>query len=126
MNANHKKIIENYVLAYNAFDIDGMTQNMHQDVVFENTTNGVVDLTTNGIAEFRAQAESAKQLFSKRCQTIQEWDFQTEAVTIQIHYEGVLAVDLPGGAMAGDTLELNGSSEFKFLEDQIIGIKDMS
>ena len=126
MEDAQKKIIENYIKAYNAFDIEGMTENLHVDVVFENISNEEVDLTTNGLEEFKAQAEKAKEYFSSRVQTIESWDFQDDKVTIDISYEGILAIDLPNGAMTGDTLALNGQSEFLFQNGKIISIKDRS
>jgi len=121
-----KQIVEDYILAYNAFDIEGMIENMHDDVLFENISNDEVDLSTSGLEEFKIQAEKAKQYFSSRVQTIESWDFEDDKVTIGINYEGILAIDLPNGAMTGDTLALNGQSEFLFQNGKIISIKDRS
>ena len=126
MEESQKKIIENYIKAYNAFDIDAMIKNLHKDVVFENITNGEIDLSTNGLEEFKVQAEKAKQYFTSRTQTIESWDFQDDKVTIDINYEGILAIDLPNGAMKGDTLALTGQSEFSFQDGKIISITDRS
>ncbi len=126
MKEQQKQAIENYIHAYNAFDISGMVKDLHPNVVFENITNDEVDLTTKGIEEFKIQAEKAKQYFTERKQIIESWNFEDNQVTIDIDYEGVLAIDLPGGAMAGDTLALKGKSEFFFSDDKIIGIKDFS
>ena len=126
MKEFQKNVIEDYINSYNQFDVEAMIKHLHQDVVFENITNDDVDLRTDGIEAFVAQAEKAKQFFSKRQQTILRWDFQDDNVIIDINYQGVLAIDLPGGAMAGDTLELIGTSAFQFEGDQIIAIKDKS
>jgi len=120
------KAIENYIQAYNAFDINGMIKDFHQEIIFENITDGKVDLTTMGLAEFSDQAEKAKQYFTERKQTIDSWNFEENIVTIDISYEGILAIDLPNGAMTGDTLALKGQSEFIFQGDKIISIKDRS
>lgn len=119
-------VIKNYIQAYNAFDTEGMIKDLHNDIVFENITNGEVDLTTIGLDEFKDQAERAKAFFTSRKQSVRSWNFQEEKVTIDIDYEGILAIDLPGGAMAGDTLALTGQSEFVFSGDKIISIKDKS
>ena len=126
MGEIEKKKIEAYVDAYNAFDIGGMLEHLHENVVFENVTNGQVDLRTEGISAFKKQAEKAKQFFSSRHQKIESWTFDNEIVTIEIDYEGVLAIDLPGGAKAGDTLAMKGRSEFTFKDDKISSIKDFS
>ncbi len=47
-------------MAYNSFDIDSMPTHMHVDIRFENISSGEINLTTNGIAELRNQAEQAK------------------------------------------------------------------
>ena len=126
MNTEYQNIVEKYVTAYNAFDVNGMTENMHSDIVFENVSGGEVDLTTRGLTDFKAQAEKAKAIFSKRKQTILNWEFVDELVRIEIQDVGELAIDLPSGLNEGDILELYGFSEFTFKEGKIIGLKDIS
>lgn len=126
MQDTQKTTIENYIRSYNAFDVEGMIKDLHHDVVFENISNGQVDLTTSGIGEFRKQAEMAKGFFTKREQKVTSWNFNSDTVTIDIDYNGVLAVDLPNGMKSGDTLRLNGQSVFTFKEGKIIRIEDKS
>lgn len=47
-------------------------------------------------------------------------------MTIDISYKAILAIDLPNGMQAGDTLELNGKSEFEFDNRKIKKISDYS
>lgn len=124
--SKQKTIIESYVRAYNDFDIAGMTQHLHPEIVFENVTNGEVDLSTEGIEAFREQAERAKALFSQREQRITDWSFEGDQVTIGIDYDGTLAIDLPNGLEAGDQLSMQGQSEFHFREGQVILLRDRS
>lgn len=119
-------MISDYVAAYNAFDVDGMLTHLHQEVRFQNISGGEVNLTTEGIREFAAQAESAKVYFKERRQTITAWSAEGDKVTIDIDYFGLLAIDLPNGMQAGDTLELQGQSVFEFSEGKIVGITDLS
>ena len=126
MNQIRKKIIENYIEAYNQFDIDAMLDNLDENVVFQNVSFGQMDLQTNGIQEFKHQAEEAKRLFSERTQTITSWTIKKDQITVGINYIGILAVDIPQRASVGDTLELNGKSEFQFEGDKIVSIKDIS
>ncbi len=42
MNELQKSIVENYLNSYNDFDIDGMTKDLTDNVVFENVSNGKV------------------------------------------------------------------------------------
>jgi len=124
--SQQKTIIESYVRAYNAFDIAGMTQHLHSEVIFENVTNGEIDLATEGIEAFREQAERAKALFAQREQRITDWSFEDDQVTIDIDYDGTLAIDLPNGLEAGDQLSMQGQSEFHFRDEKVILIRDRS
>ena len=126
MENQQKQMIEHYVQSYNNMDVDGMVQHFSNEVVFENISNGEVDMKLEGIDQFREQAESAKQYFTERKQTIQSWEFDDQKVVIDISYEAILAIDLPNGMKAGDTLKLKGQSEFLFKDQKIIYIKDKS
>ena len=124
MREKQKQIIENYVKSYNESDIEGMIKDLDKNVVFENISNGEVDLRTVGLIEFKKQAESAKQYFKKRKQTVESWNFNDSKVLIEIDYKAVLAIDLPNGLKAGDTLELKGKSIFEFKDEKIQSITD--
>lgn len=126
MMEHQKNTIENYISSYNEFDIEGMTKNLSEDVVFENISNGKVDVRTKGLIEFKKQAESAKQYFIKRKQTVESWKFEDSKVIIEIDYNAVLAIDLPNGLKIGDTLKLKGQSEFEFESGKIKSITDKS
>lgn len=126
MREQQQSIIEQYVNAYNNFDIDGMTRDLDENIVFENISNGQVDLRTGGIEAFRQQAASAKQYFQEREQRISSWEFESGSITVEIDYRAVLAIDLPNGLKAGDALELKGWSTFKFEGDKIIHLIDIS
>ena len=126
MMEHQKNTIENYISSYNEFDIEGMTKNLSEDVVFENISNGKVDVRTKGLIEFKKQAESAKQYFNKRKQTVESWQFEDSKVIIEIDYNAVLAIDLPNGLKIGDTLKLKGQSEFEFESGKIKSITDKS
>ncbi|WP_353137873.1 nuclear transport factor 2 family protein [Pseudopedobacter sp.] len=119
-----KKIIENYVESYNNFDVKGMIKDLDENVVFENITNGKVDLRLNGKDMFEQQAEAAKQYFRTRNQKIESWRFDEFSTIIDIHYSAVVATDLPNGLKSGDTLELRGKSEFAIEAGKIKSIRD--
>ena len=125
-NELHQKIIENYIEAYNQFDIEGMLRDMHDEVRFENISNGEITLSTNGIIELRNQAKQAKELFKERKQKITNITFQSDEVEVDIDYTGIIAVDIPNGPKAGDKIELKGKSIFKFKSNKIIELKDVS
>ena len=126
MKPIHQSIVQNYVDAYNRFDIDGMMQDFHPDIIFENVANDVVALKTEGIDAFRKQAESALGFFSEREQRITSWGSQYDVVSIDIDYKATLQVDLPNGMKTGDVMELKGKSVFTIMNDKIIMIQDIS
>ncbi len=126
MRNEQKRMIENYVNSYNNFDIEGMIQDLDQDIIFENYTGDTLDLKIEGLDGFIKQAESATSFFKERQQTITSWQFDNDLVRITIDYEGILAVDLPNGMKSGDTLQLKGVSEFTFKGNKINSIKDKS
>lgn len=127
MNDDEKRsIIERYLNAYNAFDIDVMMSVIHPDIEFKNVSSGEVNATASGANEFRKLAEQSKGLFSMRNQTITSFETKDDQAFIDVAYEGVLASDLPNGMKAGQTLRLNGRSEFSFRDGKIYRIADIS
>ena len=121
-----KTIIDSYIRAYNAFDTEGMLKDLHKDIVFQNISGGQVNLTTNGIDEFRSAAEQAKSFLKTRCQTVTNYDFEDNAASVEIDYVGELVVDIPDGPKAGETIRMKGKSEFVFQNNQIIKLTDIS
>lgn len=121
-----RHLIERYLSAYNAFDIDGMMATLHPDIEFENVSGGEVNASASGAGEFRQMAEQATKLFSSRCQTITAFEINEKRALVDIAYEGMLAADLPNGMKAGQTLTLNGRSEFEFKAGKIVRIADYS
>ncbi|MEM6344595.1 MAG: nuclear transport factor 2 family protein [Bacteroidota bacterium] len=117
-------IIEHYVDAYNRFDVEAMLRDLAPEILFQNVSNGKVDLELKGLSAFLQQAETAKAIFSERKQSITAWEFAEEIVRIKIDYMGVVALDLPNGLKAGDKLALQGQSEFTFADGKIIQLID--
>lgn len=128
MDNNDEKLemIKNFIHAYNTFDIKGMIKDLHQNIKFENITNGQVDLGTNGIEKFMKQAEFAVDFFKEREVRIIEIKFEDDRIEVFIDYFGILSKDVPDGPNAGDTLRLKGKSIYKFKDNKIICIQDIS
>lgn len=127
MSADEKRdLIDRYLAAYNAFDVEGMLAPLHPDVAFENVSGGEVNATAAGKDEFRRLAEHAAQLFSSRRQTVTAFDPSGAGATVEVDYEGVLAADLPNGMQAGEALRLSGRSDFGFRDGLIAHIRDVS
>ena len=59
MENEQKEIVENYVKSYNNFDIKGMTKHLSKNVVFENISNGKVQLKTEGLEAFKEPSRSS-------------------------------------------------------------------
>jgi ketosteroid isomerase-like protein len=122
-----RDLVNRYLDAYNAFDVDGMVETLHPDVVLKNVSDGTADTTAAGVDEFRAMAEKAADLFATRTQTVTAYDVEDEGgLTIEVVYAGELAQDLPGDVEAGETVRIEGRSTFRFEDGQIAEIIDYS
>ena len=121
-----ENFIQSYLNAYNSFDVDGMLLHLHKDIKFRNISNGVINVETKGIEEFRILAEQSKNIFSHRLQTIYNYAITDDKVEVEINYEGTLATDLPNGHKAGEKIILKGKSVFKFKDKKLILIEDYS
>ena len=119
-------LIEQYLHAYNEFDIDGMIERLHSEIEFKNMSGGELTASASGIEEFRQLAEQSKKLFRSRRQTSKSFSSNDDQASIEVDYEGVLAADLPNGMSAGDTLRLQGRSEFRFRDGRIYRLTDFS
>ena len=119
-------IIRSYINAYNQFDIPGIVANLHDNIIFKNIQDGETNLLLQGKKEFRRQAELAKMYFTERQQNITSVKHSEDQTEIEIDYFAVLAADMPNGLKKGNTLKLTGKSIFKFLDDRIIELTDIS
>lgn len=115
MQANEQaRLIQQYISAYNAFDVERMLTLLSPKVRFENWSGGHLTTEASGISEFRQLAEQAKTMFSEREQRITAFNHGANSVVVSIAYRGKLAVNIPDGPSAGTVLNLNGESEFAF------------
>lgn len=122
-----EQIIRDYVEAYNNFDVAAMLQNMDDNIVFDNVSDGEVNLSVMGITAFKDQAQITTSYFTKRKQTILSLQHTDEVTTeIEIDYYAVLALDFPNGLKKGDELKMKGRSVFKFDGDKIVRLRDIS
>ena len=128
MDEKHQRreIIKDYIKSYNENNIEGMLTHLHQDIVFENYSDGVLSHRTEGKEAFKEKTESAKACFESREQKLEVWNFSDDEVKVNISYNTVLATDLPNGMKKGDTLQLQGVSKFYFRDGKIAKIVDES
>jgi len=122
----YRALIERYLDAYNAFDVQGMLALLHPDVTFENVAGGEVTAAARGREEFRALAEHAATLFTSRRQTIRQYVETANGAVVDIDYEGVPATELGPELGAGTTLRLAGRSTFEIRVGCIVRLVDES
>ena len=121
-----EKIITNYIDAYNNFNIEKMLVDLDENIKFKNISNGITNMTLNDLSSFKTQAEQAKNLFTKRTQTIKSWKHDNTVTEIEVDYIAVLALDLPDGLKKDESLDIQGKSIFKFSGNKIIELTDIS
>jgi hypothetical protein len=119
-------LIERYVAAYNAFDVDGMLETLTSDVRFENWSGGQLTAASDGRDAFRVLAEQARTLFAEREQRVTALAPRGDTLVAAVAWRGQLAVDLPGGPPAGTRLALRGESEFVVRDGQLALVVDRS
>jgi ketosteroid isomerase-like protein len=125
-NAQRQAVIERYVAAYNAFDIEGMLALLTPDVRFENVSGGAVNAEASGIDAFRGLAEQGRRMFTAREQSVTSLSFDGDTAAAGIAWRGTFAVDIPDGPRAGSTIALQGRSEFHFDGERICKLVDRS
>lgn len=123
---DRQHLIERYIAAYNAFDIDGMAAVLSPDVRFDNYAQDVKSHETVGIDAFRTLAQSSAGMFAKREQQVLSLEFDPQKVIAAIAFRGTLAVDIPGGPAAGTEVNMQGTSAFTFGDGKIATIVDRS
>ena len=121
-----KTLIEEYLNAYNSFDVEAMVELVDPEIEFRNVSGGDVDTSAIGQDEFRELAQQSVFLFSSRKQTATKFEAEGEVVSVDIDFTGTLATDIPDGMRAGDELRVTGRSEFVFRDEKIYRLTDYS
>lgn len=124
--ADIRALVDHYIDAYNRKDIDDMLMGVHPQVEFKNISAGVVNASTNGVAELRTLAQQSLSLFSERHQKIESFGLHGSVAVTTIAFRAVVAADLPNGLKKGQVLNLSGRSEFEFQDGAISKITDIS
>lgn len=120
------KLIESYVSSYNSFDVAGLLALLDEHVVFENESNGEINVRSEGKRNFEKLASESAKIFSSRQQTVTDIVIDNNTATVKIDYTGTLAIDLPNGLKTGQVLELKGRTYFEFTGGKISYFKDVS
>ncbi|MFT4204310.1 MAG: nuclear transport factor 2 family protein [Chitinophagaceae bacterium] len=126
MNGERERIIKNYIDGYNEFNVEKMASDFSDNIIFRNIQNEEVNMALDGIKAFKQQAEQAKSYFESRRQKITAIRHNEDNTEVEIDYSAVLATDFPNGLKKGDRLELKGKSIFKFIDNIIVALTDIS
>ncbi|HOO63299.1 MAG TPA: nuclear transport factor 2 family protein [Synergistaceae bacterium] len=117
-----ERMIEKYVEAYNTFDVEGMMNLLHPDVLFCNLFRERITVATRGKTEFRSLAEHGATLFRSRKQEVLSLRDIPSGMVASIHYKAELAADLPNGMKVGECMDFKGTSEFMFKDGLLCSI----
>lgn len=118
-------LIQRYLVAFNACDMDGMMTVIHPDIRFMQVAGGEVNATVQGAGPFRTMADASRQLFMSRKQTVSRSWSDDEQIIVERSFEGVLHADSPRGLKAGETVRQKGRTEFSFRDGKISSIIDV-
>lgn len=121
-----RELVNRYIAAYNAFDIEAMMKTVHPQIEFTNVAGGQVNATASGADEFRALAEQTAELFAERRQTVADFTSSGGRAIVKVVWEAVLARDIPDIGAEGDRLELRGQSTFEFGDGLIARLVDQA
>lgn len=121
-----KNIIENYITAFNNFDIDKMIENLSTNITFKNTENGIITLTTNSKEEFIDISKKSMDFFKNRKIEIIDFDYVDNIVIVYYKFIAILSQDLNDKFKKGDTFNLGGKTIFTFKNKKIIALEDFS
>lgn len=119
-------IINNYIDGYNEFDIDKMTSDLDDTIIFENIHGGETNLVITGLEAFKEQAEKAATFFSERTQTISSIQHSEKTTEIEIDYNATLRMDLENGMKKGLEINTKGLSIFEFQDGKVVRLTDKS
>jgi len=114
-----RTILEGYVHAFNAFDLEGMITFLHPDVRLITIVDGNVICHVEGLEGVRSHEFNESARCSSRKKTIMECYARGEQVVLELSYSCVLAANQPDGLKVGDTVTLEGIVEVDFIEDRI-------
>lgn len=124
ISSKHREVVESYIEAFNSYDVEAMLQLVHPDVVFNNVVGREINAIVTGIDEFQKLSERAKSCYTARCERITRLESVGDITTVDICFEGVLAVDSPNGMKAGGIDKGTDRSVYEFLDEKIYRITD--
>lgn len=124
-DAEQRTLIDRYISAYNAFEIEGMLSTLTVNVRFENHSSQQPTVVVDGRDAFRELAEHSAAVFSEREQRILSIDFSPSSAVAEIAFRGVLAATA-SSRQDSRVIDLVGSTKFTFENGLISKIVDRS
>ncbi len=119
-------VIADYITAYNAMDVAAMLRCLSDEVHFRNFAGTELTAEAKGRAEFEALAKAGVTAFRERQQTVRRTITVADTTIVEIDYAAVVAMDLPNGWAAGQTLSFSGASCFRVADGKIVALDDQS
>jgi len=123
-NEQLRTTIQNYIKAFNSFDVDNLIAQFADDAVYEVVSNLTEPVRCEGKAQLKELATKTKTFFSARNQEISNWIISDNKAAVEFVYTATVAQDLPNGLKAGQSLRLRGISVYEFEGDKIKRLMD--
>lgn len=125
IHAEKVALIQRYLHAYQAFNLDEMLACLHEQVRFQYIVNGSVQVSTEGKDAFRQLAEGSAGMFSARQQTVLSLRDEDGIIHADIAFCGTLAQATPDGMQAGTEIQMQGRSAFRFQDGCILSVSEI-
>jgi len=120
-----KTIVQQYISAYNNFDIEKMVSLMHRDCIFESRVNNKVTLSTKGQTSFRQICNLSKKNYKFRKQVIEDFKEYENKVEVKLYFKATLAVDIPDLGKKDEQIAFETKSIFEFKNERIYKITNL-
>ncbi len=122
------EVIQRYLNAYEAMDVDLLLSCLSDDIMFINISNHTEQMDLRGKDRFREVASQSAKAFESRRQDVTDViaDKETGRYAITILFRGILGVDMDEDMKAGYELVLKGVSFMTVKDGLISQITDFS
>ncbi|MBN8828766.1 MAG: nuclear transport factor 2 family protein [Sphingobacteriia bacterium] len=131
MDVQKLDIINQYINAYNSFNIDGMLILFAENCIFETVTNSDKPVKVTGKNNLKELATTSAKYFEVREQIIRNYIISENKACIEVEFRGKLASEyslkIQGSNKNGGKVQLLGVSIFEFnSKNEIVILRDYS
>lgn len=120
--SRQKELIDIYLSGMSSFNIKKILLPLHSKIVFENYTNGELQLKVEGQKKFKKIAQRGAEMYTKRTQEILSIEHEEDKSTLLVNYSWTFKIDL-GDKKAGQTVNQTGKAIYHFKDDRISKIE---